>query len=107
MTTISLHITAKRGLLERYFANEVEFAKIEAAPEEEVEINICSAAYIVDKAEKMIEENPQEHIYLETHAVDLYAYSGDYYYEQIDGEVKEWSDTSKVENVLDALGALD
>ena len=57
MISISLTIKAKKSLLERYFADGVDFAKIEAAEEEEVEINICSGSYVVDIAEKMIEEN--------------------------------------------------
>lgn len=103
MTSISLTVVAKRSLLEKYFSDEVDFSKMEASPEEEIEINICSVSSVIDRAEKMIAENPAEHIFLETHAVDLYAYSGEHYYEQKDGEVKEWSDTSNVDSVLESL----
>ena len=96
----SLTIKAKKELLERYFGDEYDFSKVEPSNEEEIEIYICAQGYILDIAERMTKENPLEHIFLETHAVDLYAYSGDHYYEQINGEIKEWTDTSKIDDVF-------
>ena len=92
----SLTIKAKKELLERYFGDEYDFSKVEPSNEQEIEIYMCAQGYILDIAERMIKEN----IYLETHAIYLYAYSGDHYYEQINGEVKEWTDTSKIDDVL-------
>ena len=102
-TQISLTIKTKREILEKYYSDEYDFSRSAAAPDEEMEIELCGLIYLLDQAEKMVKENPMEHIYMETHAIDVYAYSGEHYYEQRNGEVKEWSDTSGVEEVYKTM----
>lgn len=102
-TQISLTIKAKREILEKYYSDEYDFTKSAAARDEEMEIELCGLTHLLDQAERMVNDNPGEHIFMETHAIDVYAYSGEHYYEQRDGEVKEWSDTSGVEEVYKTL----
>lgn len=97
-------ITANEELLKKYFDKEenkefIDFENCIKNDNNMVEITIHGPSVFLDEIGKMVEENPNEYILWNYHISDVMQYDGEYWVERKNGEIKEWVDRSKVEEI--------